>query len=158
MVVETSEYLLNRADFLRAAIRTYYKRLWSVALVCLIEIVVCSLEGWYWVALAFAVTGAGLPYLIAIIRVNRAMNSPLNQKPVVTRFTDDAMEQLVDGDRRALLRYDELKSFDRIPEGLRIWAFSKIWFLVPKAAFSTPEDFEGVCECLIRAGKLKQPK
>jgi len=99
--------------------------------------------------------GLGLPFYTAQVKVKRAINSPLAQIGSVVRFDESGMETLVVGERKSLLRYDEIQSADVIPEGIRIWIHKGIWLFLPKAAFENESDFETTCSFFVQAGKMK---
>ncbi|MDR3690714.1 MAG: hypothetical protein P4L46_15150 [Fimbriimonas sp.] len=155
-MVETSEYRIDRLKFRGAIYRTNFVRFWPIELFAFVGVVSLAIGGQYpAAAIAFIVFAVMLPMAVGK-GVQRVLDSPLNNIPYVTRFTEDSLEQLSGGVRRSLSRYSDMASFDTIPEGIRVWAMKSHWILIPREAFATPGDFEAACRLLFDAGKMKQ--
>jgi hypothetical protein len=111
-----------------------------------------------WAAVASVGLGLGLlfPALVMWLGIKQASSSALNALPYVMRFTEDAFEQLSQGERRALIKYSEIAMVEEIPEGMRISIVKDgRWVLMQRTAFKNPSDFDAACDLLIRAGKMR---
>jgi len=156
VAVETLEYILDPAQFMRAAYRTSWSVLWKVSLSAAGAALILIAAGRAELALILMLFAGSLPFLIARRRGAQGLASPLNSIRYVMRFNQETMEQISAGDRTSVIQYSDLSSVDDIPEGLRIWILkSGSWILVPRQAFASTTDFDRVCAFLISAGKMR---
>jgi hypothetical protein len=155
-MVETLEAVMDAQLFTRAAVRTYSKRLWPLCAALLVMGVALIILGQTMLGSVCVVHSFILLPLITYLRVSKTLKTPMNSLAYVNRFSNEALEQLSGGERRAFVRYAEMYSIDEIPEGLRIWiAKNGMWFFIQRTAFKSPADFDSVCQLLINAGKMK---
>ena len=156
MVIETREYRLDKAVFMRTAYRVYlgwYFKSIIASFIVALSLVALNLPAVG--AIEFLLT-ALMPFAMAHIKCSRALALPINAIPFVSRFDESSIEQLSRGERRSFIAYSELASVKDMPEGLCIWLGKKgPWILIQRDAFKSPMEYQSACDHLIRAGLMK---